>query len=150
MSRMIRIYLIVLLQLLTASLSSAVYAAEAETLIKQLPRSYAGEFQWRDSVRIYKVTLQFTNVRVLDTGVVEATGTGIYDEYGSLSMVNIRAEIDPKDLFLEIWETDPVAAGRELEGMYRGDLSEDMQTITAMWRSFTDKNRGYLNLKVKK
>ena len=143
------VYVLLLLQVFTTCLFNTVQAADAETLIKQLPRSYAGEFQWRDSVRIYKVTLQFTDVRVLDTGVVEATGNGIYDEYGTLSKVNIRAEIDPKDLFLEIWETDPASNGRELEGMYRGDLSEDMQTITAMWRSFTDKNRGYLNLKVK-
>ena len=149
MGRMVRGYVMLFLQAMAMCISGSVHAADADTLISQLPRTYAGTYQWRDSVRIYKVTLQFTDVRVLDTGRVEATGAGIYDAYGEISKVNIRAVIDPDDLFLEIWEYDPAIDGSELDGLYRGNLSTDMQSITAMWRGFSDKSRGYLKLSVK-
>lgn len=129
-------------------IAGTVHAADPDTLVKQLPRSYSGEFQWRDSVRKYKVTIEFTEVKLDDTGRVEATGKGVYDAYGEISNVNIRAVIDPDDLFLEIWEYDPAAQGKELEGVYRGSLSADLKAIDATWRGF-DKSRGYLKLAVK-
>ena len=146
MGRTLRFYVFLLVQTVTVYFSHAAYAADPDTLVRQLPRSFAGEFQWRDSVRVYKVAIKFTDVRLLDTGRVEAVGTGVYDAYGEISKVNIRAVIDPDDLFLEIWEHDVASEGTEEEGLYRGDLSADMQSITAMWRSFTDKSRGYLKL----
>ena len=146
----LRIYVIVLLQFIAVYPGISVHAADADTLVRQLPRAYAGTFQWRDSVRLYKVSIRFNDVRVLDNGRVEATGDGVYDAYGEISKVNIRAVIDPDDLFLEIWEYDPASAGDELDGLYRGDLSTDMQSITATWRGFSDKSRGYLKLAVSK
>lgn len=150
MCRTVSISLFLIIQTLAVYFSPVAYAVDAGTLVSQLPRAFAGQFQWRDSIRIYKVTLDFKDVQVLDDGRVEATGSGVYDAYGEINKVNVRAVIDPDDLYLEMWEYDPANKGSELEGVYRGDLSDDMQTITAMWRDFADrKARGYLDLKAK-
>lgn len=140
--------LFLLVMAIVLPVSQAVHAADPGLLVKQMPRSYSGQFQWRDSVKVYKVSMNFTDVRVLDTGMVEATGTGVYDLYGEITRVNVRAVIDPNELFLEIWEHESGAEpdGAEAEGLYRGDLSDDMRSITAMWTNFTNKDRGYLKL----
>jgi hypothetical protein len=146
MGRKLHVYTFLLIQIVTLYFSQAVHAADAATLVRQLPRSYAGQFQWRRGAGIHKVTIKFTDVRVLDTGLVEATGTSVYDVYGEIHNVNVRAVISPGDLFLEMWEYEKASDDLEVEGLYRGDLSADMQTITALWTNFSDKRRGNLRL----
>lgn len=135
---------LILLQFVTLCLCPVVYGADAATIVNQLPRAYSGEFQWRRSVRVYQVKITFTNVRVLPSGLVEATGTGIYDEYGEISRVNLRAQINPNNLYMEMWEYEQRST--PYAGMYRGDISTDMNSITAQWVNFLDKRRGELNL----
>lgn len=144
MGRTSLVYFFFLIQIIPLTFVPAVHGADVATLVNQLPGSYSGQFQWRRSVRVYQVTFNFSRARELPTGQVEATGTGIYDEYGEISRVNIRAVIDPKNLYLEMWEyeqrSDPSA------GMYRGEISTDMLSITAGWTNFLDKRRGELRL----
>jgi hypothetical protein len=121
-----------------------VHGADAATIINKLPRSFSGEFQWRRSVRVYQVMINFNRIRELPAGHVEATGTGLYDEYGEVSRVNIRAVIYPENLYLEMFENEQRTS--DLAGIYRGDLSEDLQSITAIWTNFLDKRRGTLSL----
>jgi hypothetical protein len=135
-----------LLFALAVWLAPSVYAADPAALVKQMPRAYTGQFQGRDSARISRVTINFTDVRVIDKGQVEARGTGVYDINGDIINVSVRAIINPVDHYFEMWEYESGAGAEESEGIYRGDLSPDMRSITALWTTFADRKRGSLNL----
>jgi len=144
MGRTSLVYLFFLIQIIPLTFVPAVHGADVATLVNQLPRTYSGQFQWRRSVRVYHVTIDFTKIRILGTGMVEATGTGVYDEYGEISRVSIRAVINPDNLYMEMWEYEQRSAPSA--GMYRGEISTDMLSITAGWTNFLDKRRGELRL----
>jgi hypothetical protein len=130
--------------MIVMNFSPVVYGTDVASIISNLPKSYSGEFEWRRSVRKYQVTINFNRVRELPTGQVEARGTAVYNEYGTISRVSLRAVIYPETLYFEMYENEQRST--ELAGLYQGDLSADLQTMTARWANFLDKRRGVLNV----
>lgn len=121
----------------------------AERLAAELPRAFAGCFFWRGDETGQEIRYAFENV-VPDGGRVVASGEGINVAGENVHQVHIRALIDPRDLTLEIRESDPErisgGAGYVTDGAFRGRLSDDLRRVSATWTTNRSGEKGDLIL----
>lgn len=118
-----------------------------QALAAIMPRAFGGFFRWRSGGGLQTWLIKFDQVRPLDDGSVEASGTGTNIAGQSRTQVDVRVVIDPTTFRLEMWESNPRGGDLDnyvIDGSYRGRLSEDLRRLEAGWFSESSDNAGDL------
>ncbi len=105
----------------------------ADRWLEDLPRAWCGTFRWQSDDQVQHVSLRFDWSRQILNGWVELGGTGVYADDRRV-VITVRAVVDPFEGAIEIWESNPSAAGFTTDGSHVGRVAPDLQTITARWR----------------
>lgn len=116
-----------------AGSGAALAGASAGRGLESLPHTWCGIFRWSSDNQIQHVSLRFEQSRTAPDGRVELVGSGVYSTDRRV-VITVRAVVDPNDRSIEIWESNPSAAGFTTEGSHVGRLTPDLQTIRARWR----------------
>src|SRR3954469_22676450 len=128
--------------------ASAVGAGEMSDLTRNMPRGYFGEFTWDGDKTIQNVVITFDTVRALNEQNAEAYGCGSYEVGRQVTTIKVRMFVRLSDLQVEIFELAPEGnSSFETGGSHRGKLSNDLQTIEALWTTSATEQRGQLHLR---
>lgn len=146
MNRTLRLLVLLCLQIALVFSPFTVAAADAITVAKNLPRTFSGQYQWRNTAIIHKVTFNFSDIRVMKSGNLEAVGTGKFGDEGKITKVKLRAVIDPSTLKIELWESAPTTANFVTDGSHKGQLSPDLHKLDAVWTTASTQQKGDLTL----
>ena len=106
-----------------------------------VPRDFNGKFG------LYTVVLKIDSVQEKD-GLIRFKGTHIYTP-GDYTM-KVEGTIDRKTWRVSIRESEPSHAGSDTNGSFEGAISEDFQSIDAVWTTEGTRNKGELKLKARK
>jgi hypothetical protein len=112
-----------------------------------IPIEYAGQYQWKGSDQSNQVTLKIGLIE-MNGDDVRIVGTHIYAP--GVYTMKVTAVIDCRTRRLTLLESErnmPVAV---TEGVFQGTLSEDCQSIEAVWTSAASGLKGTLKLRAKK
>lgn len=146
MKRTVQLLVLLLPLVMLLSFARIGTAADVAALEKQMPRSFSGQYQWRNSTGVEKVSITFSDIRPIAGGALEATGTGEYDVSGQITRIRVRAVINADTLAIELWESAPTSENFTTDGSHRGRLSPDLRTINAVWTTRTTQRQGDLRL----
>ena len=115
--------------------------------VADVPREFKGEFEWRDEKKPYTLVLKIDKIEEKG-GVIRFSGTHAYTP-GDYKM-KVEGTIDPKKRSVSIRESDPSKADSETDGSFEGTISEDLQSIEAVWTTKGTGKKGDLKVKAKK
>jgi hypothetical protein len=121
--------------------------SEQRVRVADIPREFKGEFEWRDEKKPYRLDLKIDKIEEKG-GVIRLSGTHAYTP-GDYKM-KVEGTIDPKKRNISIRESDPSKADSETDGSFEGTISEDLQSIEAVWTAKGTGNKGDLKVKANK
>jgi hypothetical protein len=115
--------------------------------VGNIAREFKGEFEWRDEKKPYALMLKINKIEEKD-GVIHFSGIHIYMP-GNYKM-KVEGTINPNKRSISIRELDPSRADSETDGSFEGTISEDLQTIEAVWTTKGTGNKGDLKVRALK
>ena len=129
-------------------LASSIGQAEDKPVrAADVPREFKGEYEWRDEKKPYTLTLKIDKIEEKD-GVIHFSGSHLYAP-GDYKM-KVAGTIDTKKRSVSIRESDPSRPDTETDGSFEGAISEDLQSIDAVWTTKGTGNKGDLKVKANK
>ena len=108
---------------------------------------FKGEFEWRDQKTPYTLVLKIDKIEDKN-GVIRFSGTHVYTP-GDYKM-KVEGTIDAKKRRVSIRESDPSKPDSETDGSFEGTISENLQTIEAVWTTRGTGRKGNLKVTAKK
>ena len=113
----------------------------------EIPRKFAGKFQWADDEYVYQVTLTISKLE-------EKGGlfhfNGIHDYDSGAARMKVVGTIDPNTRQVVFQETELVESTyAEIDGKFLGSLSADSKKISAKWTTESTRRKGTLELLAK-
>ena len=112
-----------------------------------IPRKFAGKFQWADDEYVYQVTLTISKLEEKD-GLFHFNGIHDYD--GGAARMKVAGTIDPNTRQVVFQETELVESTyAEIDGKFLGSLSADSKKISAKWTTESTRRKGTLELLAK-
>jgi hypothetical protein len=109
-------------------------ALDAHYLVKNLPKTWEGDFKWRGSHDYQKVAITITGVSIGSDGKVVASGSGLYFADSIATTIDVKWVINPVGLRFEMFESN--AAGSPdfvTNGSHVGHISSGLDRIEAVW-----------------
>lgn len=128
----------------------SVHGLEGKVLeaTKQAPvmHYYAGNFQWQGPYESQRVEFCFTQ-RTNKNNEISLKGHGRYFTSKSVTEVALQGLVKLKSHDIEIWESDPVGSKNFItDGSHHGTISNDLNSINAIWATNSNKQKGKLQL----
>jgi hypothetical protein len=115
------------------------------TRLAKLPRHFEGTFNWEDGTRTQDVEVWFEHVSLDEDGRTWiARGRAVY-RTSYETRIDVRARIRPDTGMFRMWESNPDTTEFVTDGVHKGRISEDFETVEATWHG-EDDQRGRLRL----
>jgi hypothetical protein len=120
-----------------------VRAVDVARQFAAFPREFKGEFAWRGT-NPYTLVLKIDKIEEKD-GMIRFSGTHVYTP-GDYKM-KVEGTIDPKKRSVSMRESDPSKPESVTDGSFEGTISEDLQSIEAVWTTTGTDTKGDLKVK---
>ena len=130
-----------------ATIAGFTFADKTTISIDDIPRTFAGTFQWRSESDAYDITLVIEKLEKTDDGQFKLSGTHVYD-LGNYKML-VNGTINPKTRKVSLRESKPSRADSETNGSFEGSLSDDLKSMNCIWTTKGSGEKGDLKLQVK-
>ena len=149
MKRKITRPLLLIYLLLTACATQIGSTRDQGAVLEKLPREYSGTFRWHGDESVQEVSISIRSASVDENDNIIAIGSGRYVSTRGPTNIEVKIEISWETLRLEMWELDPVDNTEFItSGSHIGRISEDFETITAVWTTEESGEQGELELSV--
>jgi endonuclease G len=112
-----------------------------------IPIEYTGQYQWQGGGQPHEVTLKLSLIE-MNGDDIRIVGTHTYAPGGYT--MKVTGVIDRRTRRLTLLESEPNMPDAVTEGVFQGTLSEDFQSIEAVWTSAANGFQGALKLRAKK
>ena len=135
----------VIVILLISVISSLCPSAAAQAA--ELPTKWAGTYSPHNEsdTDYYHVILDQIIIR---QNTIMAVGHGRYFDEGYVAEIKMEWIINKTTLFVQMWDAAPAASNGnyDSDGVYKGSISSDLQSILAIWHNRDNNNSGTLKL----
>jgi hypothetical protein len=139
----LRLFPLLLIAAIAGWLTATPASAEPE-----LPRKWAGSYESHQAIDTDYYHIEITEVREEGDKLFARANAKFFDQTYT---ANVRMEwVVYKDkLFVEMWDSAPEndSDDYDVDGIYRGSISYDLDSIFAIWRSSSGNASGTLEIK---
>ncbi|MEL0066589.1 MAG: hypothetical protein VXA40_17380 [Gammaproteobacteria bacterium] len=114
----------------------------------ELPRKWAGSYESHQAIDTDYYHIEITELREEGERLFAKAKARFFDQTYTAD-VQMEWIIDKDKLFVEMWDSAPENDGDEydVDGIYRGSISYDLDSIFAIWRSSSGNASGTLKIK---
>jgi hypothetical protein len=125
---------------LLATISGS-FALEADSLLQRMPSSFSGKQVWQHNDETWYATVNFTSRYAGQNGdvIFEGIEDIISPDGATAFKTKVRAVVNAQTLAFDMAEIYDYAKPGFAPSVYTGNMSPDLNTIYARWRS-TGKN----------